>query len=70
MELTDHEFDILTMIANGASNRELASYYERDISTIKHWLTLLYKKLSASNRVHAVALAYHKGILIPKRSAP
>ena len=55
--LTHRELQILSCIANGGSNKQVA--YKLGISeqTIKNHVTAILRKLNANDRAHAVALA-------------
>jgi DNA-binding NarL/FixJ family response regulator len=57
--LTQRELQILSYIANGNTNRQVA--YKLGISeqTIKNHVSAILRKLNANDRAHAVALAMH-----------
>lgn len=61
--LTRREFDVLRMLADGGSTREIAdamSYSER---TVKNIVRSLLEKLNCRTRAHAVALAARQGVV-------
>lgn len=61
--LTDREFDVLRLIADGDSTRDIArrlSYSERTVKNIVHDLLA---KLNCRTRAHAVALATRRGVI-------
>lgn len=62
-ELTSREEEILFAVADGRSNNEIADELVVSVETVKSHVCSLYAKLGARNRAHAVALAYHRGIL-------
>jgi DNA-binding NarL/FixJ family response regulator len=61
--LTDREFDVLRLLADGDSTRDIAkrlSYSERTVKNIVHDLLV---KLNCRTRAHAVALATRRGVI-------
>ena len=63
VELTSHERTVMTLLANGVSNKEMATRLFVSENTVKFHLKNIYAKLSASNRVHAIAVARRLGIV-------
>ena len=61
--LSPREKEVLKLVAQGASNKEVAAHYGVSESRIKNHLRRILEKLSAKNRAHAVALATSKGLL-------
>jgi LuxR family transcriptional regulator, maltose regulon positive regulatory protein len=61
--LTDHERRILIFLANGVSNREMASRLFVSENTIKFHLKHIYSKLGVANRVQAIASAREFGFV-------
>jgi DNA-binding CsgD family transcriptional regulator len=62
-ELTHREFDVLRLLADGDSTRDIAnrlSYSERTVKNIVHDLLA---KLNCRTRAHAVALAARRGVI-------
>jgi two-component system response regulator DegU len=55
--LTDREIQILRYIANGNSNKQVAHVLGISEQTIKNHISAILRKLNASDRAHAVALA-------------
>lgn len=61
--LTSREKEILTLVAKGASNSDIAEkLFVREV-TVKTHLNSIYKKLNVDNRVQAVLLAIQTQII-------
>jgi DNA-binding NarL/FixJ family response regulator len=60
--LTDREREILGLIAEGATNREIAEAIFLSPHTIKEHTSTLYRKLGARNRADAVQRAQRLGL--------
>lgn len=56
-ELTDREQEVLDLIAEAFSNKEIAARLEISEKTVKHHVTNILDKLQARNRVEAALLA-------------
>ena len=61
--LTDREVAILTELASGKSNDEIAKELWVTQQTVKFHLTNVYRKLGAKNRADAVRQAYQLGLI-------
>lgn len=62
-QLTKREKEVISMLAQGASNKEIADkLFVRDV-TIKTHLNAIFKKLKVTNRTQAVLLAIQLGII-------
>ena len=55
-ELTDREVEILTLIAEGLTNAEIAGALDCATNTIEAHKYRMFAKLGARNSAHAVAL--------------
>lgn len=55
-ELTAREHEILTQVAAGLSNKEIAHRLVLSEQTIKHYVTNIFQKLQVRNRVEAALL--------------
>jgi DNA-binding NarL/FixJ family response regulator len=61
--LTERQREILRLVADGLSNREIAEYVHLSELTVKSYIEDLLKQLGARNRVHAAILATRQGWL-------
>ena len=55
--LTRRELEILTLVAQGCSNRQVAGRIAIQEQTVKNYLSSVLRKTEASDRVHAVTTA-------------
>ena len=62
-ELTERQTEILTSVAQGLSNADIAKQFELSEISIKKQLTAIFERLGVSNRAEAVALALRKQII-------
>lgn len=62
-KLSKRELEILKMVSQGLSNKEIASQLVIAEGTVKNHLTSIYSKLSARDRMHAVLIAKEIGYL-------
>lgn len=67
-ELTEREADVLTLMARGMSNAEIATALFLGEATIKTYVGRVLAKLGARDRVQAVITAYESGIVRPGAS--
>jgi DNA-binding NarL/FixJ family response regulator len=63
IELTPRELEVLTLMAKGLSNPEIASTLGRTESTMKVHVSNILQKLHATDRTEAVTVAIQRGIL-------
>lgn len=61
--LTEQEINILKLVANGMTNRQIANELNFTVGTIKWYLHQIYTKLHVSNRTEAVATARRLDLL-------
>lgn len=64
-ELTDREFEVLSLLAKGASNAEIAQQLFLGETTVKTHVSRILTKLNLRDRTHAVVFAYENGIVTP-----
>jgi DNA-binding NarL/FixJ family response regulator len=63
--LTKREFEVLELIAGGATNREAAKRLFISEASVKTHLLHIYAKLGVRDRAAAVGEAYRRGLLTP-----
>ncbi|VGO11893.1 Response regulator protein VraR [Pontiella desulfatans] len=61
--LTPREMQVLTELANGLSNKEIAEVLKISMPTVKLHIVNLREKLDAADRTQAVVHAFKRGIL-------
>ena len=64
--MTRRELEILTLVAEGHSNSQLAKMLWVTEQTVKFHLSNIYRKLDVANRTEASRWAQMKGILPDK----
>ncbi|MFE4972644.1 response regulator [Kitasatospora sp. NPDC056651] len=63
--ITDREREVLTLVAQGLSNTEVAERLVISVATAKTYVTRLLAKLDARDRVQLVIIAYEAGLVTP-----
>jgi len=61
--LTPKEVEVLMFVAQGLSNKEIASQLGKAAGTVKIHVQNILEKLGASDRTHAVTIAAQRGII-------
>lgn len=64
--LSDREREVLRLLADGLSNKEIAARLIISLATVKTHIANIYQKLEASSRTQAVARAEVLGLLLPR----
>ena len=62
--LTDHKNEVLKLIANGLTNREISCRLSISESTVENHIHHIYEKLGISNRAQAVVHAFRLRIAL------
>jgi DNA-binding NarL/FixJ family response regulator len=68
--LTPRELEVLTLLAGGLSNSELAGALQLSEATVKTHITRILTKLQLRDRVQAVVVAYQTGLVTPSTHPP
>jgi DNA-binding NarL/FixJ family response regulator len=63
--LTPRETEVLTAIAEGMTNPEIAAKFSVSEATVKSHVSNIFAKLDLRDRVHAVIYAYQAGLVKP-----
>jgi len=61
--LTPREVEVLTLVAQGLGNKEIADRLGTASGTVKMHIQNILSKLDASDRTHAVTIALQRGII-------
>ncbi len=61
--LSPRERDVLRLLADGNSNKEIAGALRVTERTVKFHVTSIFNKLGAENRAQAVTLAHQRGLI-------
>ncbi|HZB43532.1 MAG TPA: response regulator transcription factor [Ilumatobacter sp.] len=63
--LTEREREVLTLVAKGASNQEIADTLYIGERTVKGHIGSIFTKLGTRDRAAAIVLAYDAGLVLP-----
>ena len=64
-ELNEREREILSLLANGLSNAEIAQALHLAEGTIRNYVSAIFTKLDVADRTRAAALAWRYGLVKP-----
>lgn len=64
-DLSEREREVLTLIASGASNPEIAQLLYLSERTVKGHVSSIFAKLGARDRAAAIILAFESGLVAP-----
>jgi DNA-binding NarL/FixJ family response regulator len=65
-DLTEREIEVLHLLAQGASNPQIAEELVITVNTVKSHISHILAKLQLENRTQAAAYAVQKGIITPE----
>jgi DNA-binding CsgD family transcriptional regulator len=68
--LTQRELEVLTLVATGLQNREIAGRLFLSVKTIDHHVASILRKLGVRNRGEAATLAARQGLVRAETEAP
>jgi response regulator RpfG family c-di-GMP phosphodiesterase/DNA-binding CsgD family transcriptional regulator len=61
--LSPRELEVISLMAKGLSNKEIASHLYISEHTVKNHISNIFQKLNLSDRTSVVSLAYQKGLI-------
>jgi len=61
--ISDREFEVLSLLAQGRSNKEIANALEVSPNTVKTHVSRLFEKLEAQRRTEAISRARELGMI-------
>jgi predicted ATPase/DNA-binding CsgD family transcriptional regulator len=68
--LNQREIEILNLISEGLSNREISQRLNLSSETVKWYNKQMFKKLGVNSRTQAMKIASQQGLLAPQNIAP
>ncbi|TCM14174.1 LuxR family two component transcriptional regulator [Novosphingobium sp. PhB165] len=63
--LTEREIEVLRLVSEGQTNKEIASRLNLSTDTVKAQLKFIFEKLGVHDRTHAVIIATRRGYINP-----
>lgn len=61
--LTEREFEVLELLAEGLTNKEISAKLVITVRTVKYHVSSILRKLGAGNRTEAVRIASQRGLI-------
>ncbi len=65
VSLSERETEVLVLLAQGLTNRQIAARMFLAEKTVKNYVSRLLAKLGARDRARLVVLAYETGLVVP-----
>lgn len=65
--LTERELQVIALVSEGRKNKQIAELLFISDTTVRHHLTSIFSKLSVSDRLELLILAYKYGIAKPSK---
>ena len=62
-DLSPRQFEILSLIARGLTNKEISSQLDISLESVKSHVKIIFEKLGASSRTEAASIAQRKQLL-------
>ena len=62
-DLSPRQFEILSLIARGQTNKEISSQLDISLESVKSHVKIIFEKLGASSRTEAASIAQRKQLL-------
>jgi DNA-binding NarL/FixJ family response regulator len=67
--LTAREREIISLIAEGLNNQQIADHLYLSKATVRHHITSIFSKLEVSDRIGLLIYSYRHGLVEPPRRA-
>ena len=64
--LSERESDVLKLLCQAASNREIAKRLSLSESTVKAYVSTIMTRMGCTSRLHVVVTAFEQGLVSPK----
>jgi len=68
--LTPREFEVLSLVAAGRTNRQIGQTLDVSVKTVEKHLAAIFSKLRAASRAEAAVLAVRQGLLPEGQARP
>jgi DNA-binding NarL/FixJ family response regulator len=64
--LTDRELEVLSLVAEGRTNQQIADHFGISVTTVKTHINRTMTKVARHDRSQLVVLAYETGLVVPR----